>query len=440
MKFIYALPFFIALLFTSHLALAAAPADTITYPQVKFSGQFRYRGELDGRFFNLDAKPLWFNLLRSRLAASVAINKTMSVFIQMQDARNFGESTSGVWRGTLDGSADNFDLHQGFFLWNDALVSNLALKLGRFSFGTNNERLLGALEWHNVGRSFDGALLTYTVQKWQLRAFGFALGTRELLMTAAPLQVPSALAGGDLTLPFEKTKLNFYLYHDRNNADQSAGQPTNRRKLSRYTLGGYWKGNYAWLETEFEGAYQLGSIGTPDTAIGAYMLTSYIGYKSNTATLGVGFDAYTGNNANSPQRFKSFDHLFTTIHKFYGYMDFFPFTVLPSGGVRQAIAPTNQGLLAPYIRATYQTAKWNWYLTALYFRSEQPVQLAAGETSTELGAEVDAVMTYKIQSGVSVQFGVSGFFAGQAIRATNPPRGLGNDASYWAYTMLTIDF
>ncbi len=429
-----------------------------SYPNLTIGGQVRYRAELDGRFFDFAQKPLFINMLRSQLNFKFALNEDITAFVKVQDSRNFGETLDGAWRGTLDGRADNLDFREAWLEWRNFLASGVSVKLGRQMFATNNERLIGALDWHNVGRAYDGATLTYTSpDKVQARAFGFVLGNDELLMTSADRQNPQGLVGIDLSLPIQQA-FNVYLYHDRYErklrpaAFVGMGDSTS---FQRFTAGLYLKNVIDGWEYEFEGAYQFGTRqDVPRTGqnanIGGYLLTGYFGKRfvedktegfKQTGSIGVGFDYYTGDNITTDGVYEGFNHLTTTIHKFYGYMDFFPFTILPNPGLRRAPAITNYGLIDPYLRLTYAPdAKTDMYVAGHYFLSQQNVNLPQNRTSTNLGIEIDATLNYKIMPFLQAQFGLSAFTPGEIMRETNATRGLGRDIAYWGYVMLTATF
>ncbi|MFK0732893.1 MAG: hypothetical protein ACIWVG_17375, partial [Gloeotrichia echinulata HAB0833] len=179
--------------------------------------------------------------------------------------------------------------------------------------------------------------------------------------------------------------------------------------------------------------------------ISAYLLTGYLGKRftsgSQSASIGIGVDAYSGDNAATGNVSEGFNHLTTTIHKFYGYMDFFPFTVLPNAGLRRAPAVTNYGLIDPYLRITYAPdAKTDMYVAGHYFMAQQPVILPQNSTARAIGIEFDATLTFKITPFLAAQFGASAFLPGEGMRETNASRGLGRDIGYWGYTMLTATF
>jgi hypothetical protein len=75
------------------LTLAPPPLYSIT-------GQFRHRGELDGRSFVPEARTLGYSLLRSRINIAIAPAADTKIFLQVQDSRVFGAGNpaSESWR------------------------------------------------------------------------------------------------------------------------------------------------------------------------------------------------------------------------------------------------------------------------------------------------------------------------------------------------------
>lgn len=235
------------------------------------------------------------------------------------------------------------------------------------------------------------------------------------------------------------------MYHDRNGAPIASGVAQGQASLERYTAGVYVKNVLKEYDIEYEAeaAYQFGQRANGTAArsdIKGLLLTGYAGYTSKTATAGLGFDFYTGNDAATTER-EDFDHLFFTIHKFYGFMDFLPFTIVPSSGQRQPLnAIAGKGLINPYIRATWQAAdniKLNFWTH--YFRSQQAISWD-GQQLYDIGIETDVVADVRINKFVSAQLGASVFLPGDAVKTTNAAAGYGDKPAYWAYSMLTVKF
>lgn len=369
----------------------------------------------------------------------------ISAFIQIQHSQNLGENNEQAWNGTLDGMSKNLTFREAYILWNNALIDHLSLKLGRMAFSTNSERLIGALEWHNIARMYDGAVIKYAPSDdIQIRGFGFILGNNELMMTAANQQSPQALSGFDVTLP-KLYNLNAYLYHDRKNTQQTTTAFQNDGAPFRRFTAGFFTQQYlkeSSIEYELEYAYQFGTkdiLPTQSVDIKAMMAAVYIGYKNSDWTAGVGFDYLTGEDASTTNATERFNNLTFTIHKFYGYMDFFPFTVLPNNNIRQSPpAIAANGLVSPYIKSTYKpNDKTSLYLAGHYFLSQQEVRTQTGSFGNNLGIEIDAIIDHKVSQQLSAQLGASIFLPGETIKKTNTGI-LGDDISYWAYSMLTF--
>ena len=98
----------------SALSLGAGNHRPLFAQDVKFNAQLRYRAEFDkngGSFNNANFQNAVagnnFELLRTRLGMLLDGGNDITAFIQVQDARRYGEEFY-----TTEGKADKFDLHQ----------------------------------------------------------------------------------------------------------------------------------------------------------------------------------------------------------------------------------------------------------------------------------------------------------------------------------------
>lgn len=126
---------------------------------VTVSGQIRHRSEFDAKELTDAGESYAFHLLRTRLAASARPNEHVSAFIQIQDSRMFGDEDPGRGRGTLDGNANQLDVHQAYLGVDVPGIDGLSARVGRQEFVYGNQRLVGSVGWSNIGRTFDGAVL-----------------------------------------------------------------------------------------------------------------------------------------------------------------------------------------------------------------------------------------------------------------------------------------
>ena len=137
----------IALLFIGGLTVAQ------NLPAI--SAEIRPRFNIDNRDFNSNTKSHSYTEMRSRLGADFNAFENLNMFVQVQDSRIWGTEPS-----TLTNTS-NVDLHQAYFQLSDFFKLPLDLKVGRMEVKYGPERLIGAVGWSNVGRSFDGAILKY---------------------------------------------------------------------------------------------------------------------------------------------------------------------------------------------------------------------------------------------------------------------------------------
>ena len=129
---------------------SAASSGDESYAAVEVFGQVRTRFEWNDEDFTSGSADL-NHLLRSRLGVRTTAARRTRVFIQVQDARNFGEET-----GTLsDASADRLDFHQAYVEVEKLFSQPVDLHLGRQELVFGGQRLIGAVGWHNNGRAFD---------------------------------------------------------------------------------------------------------------------------------------------------------------------------------------------------------------------------------------------------------------------------------------------
>jgi hypothetical protein len=276
-------------------------------------------------------------------------------------------------------------------------------------------------------------------KSFTVSAYGFVLGTDELGFTTAQPQRPQALIGGDIELPFQDN-LNLYAYYDR-----IKNRSNDDLSTSRLTTGLFSRHRFDNLRYELEGAVQMGDVPVSIAGVNqkgsasTILLAGYVGYVSDNAEIGIGFDYFTGDDPNTADD-ERFEHLNLNIHRHYGAMDFFPFTALPTSGQRPPLAINSLGLIAPHIRAVYSPDK-NWKLTAtgFLFQLEQPFE-TRGEEFFDAGYEIDLKARYTISPSMNAEFGISGFLPGNAIKESNSASGLGDEFSYWSYSSLVVSF
>jgi hypothetical protein len=395
-------------------------------PSTKWTGELRMRNEIDRRDFNSSTPSNTYSLLRTRLGLEALPAENVRVFIQAQDSRAFGQEKDASGFST---SADtkNIDLHQGYIEVKNMFSDRLTLRLGRQELSYGNERLIGSLGWSNTGRSFDGGLAKLNFTDLSLDVFAMNVGEVQSPVSAAtPATVSYVRDAGQDFYGFYSTiksitnhKIDAYVLYQWNRA-LSAG---NSDSLQRFTVGSYIKGTADAFDYEAELAFQGGTIATSD--ISAFMGTTALGYSFREMILSritIGYEYLSGTESPGPD-FSSFDPMYHTGHKFYGFMDYF-ITIPTHTG--------NRGLTDVLLRTSFKfTDAFSGNAWIHHFATAKTVN---GESI--LGQEIDLVASYRYNTALAFELGLAAFVPGPLMRQ----RFNGSDVGLWGYLTTTAAF
>jgi hypothetical protein len=403
------------------LLLGGAPAigGQASPPPFTLGGEIRVRGEYDRRSAGVPADAAL--LLRTRLGVLASIDSSARAFIQLSDSRAFGEETNTL----TDASANQFDLHQGYL---DAMLSRgLRLRIGRQELAFADERLIGAVDWSNVSRAFDGVRGTWTRTAWTLDGFAAVLTAHDALLATGLDPRRNAGAGADGALVgawFTSGPADVFLIGDGNIREGT------RLVRSRYTAGTYlrhqvgrWKatGMLAW-----QGGRQDIDSG-PHQTITAYLASAAVSYAWPSKTPGVltaQADYLSGDASLADAQYSAFNTLYATNHAFYGSMDLFLKFPEDLGGL---------GLVDLVARLSLRPERW-------VVRADLHQFLLARVPSTgerAIGQELDLSAGRGVGK-LGLQFGYNLF--NPAVAAILPAVGLGSEVLHWAYLQLTGRF
>ena len=383
--------------------------------QEKFelSAQIRPRMEMDGKDFDDGTTFNSFTALRSRLGASFKPNDDLQVFFQIQDSRYFGEETN-----TLSNSK-NLDLHQGFFKISNFFDLPIDIKIGRMEINYGSQRLIGAFDWSNIGRSFDGGILTFRGTVFSIDAFG--LQEKEMFLVGETKDRQIWGIYSDLSL-ITNYKIQPFVIWQR-------AIPS--KTLNRFTMGFYVNSEVGRLVHTTEFAYQLGTV-TPvnvEQDINAFMAALNFSYEfipESKWTFSGGVGYFSGDDNSTDKNYEVFNTLYATNHKYYGYMDYF--TDIPEHTYGLGLLDIHAGFsVNPHPRLT--TA-----LDLHMFNSTAPYKLAGGKTSKQFGNEADLTLIYKYRRHITFQGGLSLFSPGDIFKVEK-----GRDVSTWLYLMFVVN-
>jgi len=141
-------------------ALAAQQSRHVVPSWLKLGAEMRGRVEgysgLAQPFGDEDS----YYLQRFRLNATISPRRWLTFYLEGQDARVFGYRRRPI-AGTVQNPAD---LRQAYVELGSSLEGPWALRAGRQDLTFGDQRLIGAGDWGNVGRTFDAVRLTHQKQ------------------------------------------------------------------------------------------------------------------------------------------------------------------------------------------------------------------------------------------------------------------------------------
>ena len=401
--------FCLAVLF---LPLAAARGED-SERRLDVSGQLRTRRVLDDADFNGDTDRTDHSALRARVSVRSDLSERISAFVQVQDSRIYGGEP-----GTLSATA-NLDLHQGYIRIDRLLWDGLSFQDGRMELAYGNQRLIGSVGWHNVGRAFDGHVIGLDLRAVHIDLIRTTLrekGARDKEFGGVYLQAKGA--------PAWLLRPRAFHFYRLSHADNEEIDGKMVRRLGTLGIFGKW-GADGGLDVETEIAFQYGEI-NETTDIAAAMVTGAIGYSFGGARrprLVLGLDVISGDDPTTDD-YEAFNTLFATNHKFYGYMDYF--IDIPAD-------TRNLGLTDLMLKGSIHLRRNTTLkvdLHAFGLAQEDPTLEAS-----ELGSEVDLTLAHRSGSHISYTAGLSTFDPGDVFKAWH-----GRDRSSWAYGQITVDF
>lgn len=372
-------------------------------PPLTWSGQIRPRTETRTSQSG-DAREV-FTSMRVRAGLAAALDKEAKIFLQFQDVRLWGEEAHTL----TDYRADNFDLHQGYLELTALPGLGGTLRVGRQELAFGEQRLVGAVDWTQQGRSFDG--LRYTAPALgKLETDFFWMKTQEA--SSPTHRYDAAFLGAYGTLELEGgSSFDLYLLA---NTDSRQVDPN-----ELVTFGGLWKGRLGALDARFEGSFQGGQWAGKD--VSAYLVGGRVTMSvTEKAKVTFWYDLLSGDDNPNDGEWKVFNTLYATNHAFYGLADYFTDIPLHTGGLglqdlalKLAVAPRSDTDLNVDLHV---------------FRTAQPGELS----SRSLLDELDLTLTHRL----SERLRLVGGYSFVQVRDGIQELGRLNRNAHWAYLML----
>jgi hypothetical protein len=346
------------------------------------------------------------------------------VLLQVQDARTMGEEAN-----TLDGSAERLDMHQAWLQYRfDAGRYGIGIRAGRQEIALGNERLVGAVGWSNIGRSFDGVRIMAGPghDSWKLNVFATTIRERGRRFTGGQPERPDHLFGGSYLVA---GPADLYVLHDREDAFRTY------TGVNRTTLGTRLHGSVGGGVTgSLEAAGQLGSQRRIDLLqpvpqdIRAYMVGVRVARETPlflVPRIGVGADWLSGDEDPGDATYRAFQTLYATNHRYYGYLDLFldPAARTADRGLINGIASARVALPR---ELSLDIDGHGFWLHREF----------ASAPDRFLGWELDLTLPIRIGQGQELQLGYSLFRNGSAA----PLIGLGASGLTWHWAHIQASF
>jgi hypothetical protein len=392
-------------------ALALTALAGISTPAVAqdltFSGQIRPRFEsrtpVDG---NWDP----FTSMRTRLGLLARLDRNIRLFAQVQDVRLWGEESNTL----TDFSADGFDLHQGYVdLGFQGRVEGF-LRAGRQEISLGGQRLVGAVGWSQPGRSFDGLLLKGQVRRLTLNVMATKISENSAQNQEVDADFSGVYGSVDLGTGGD---LDLYWLFNRDSRDDS-------EQTSEHTAGARWVASPLGTDLRLEGSVQTGSRAGED--VEAFMLGARWGASLGSGGFGgtLWYDYLSGDESLDDGKAGTFNPLYGTNHKFYGFYDLFLNIPAHTG---------RHGLQDLALKAHYRPeGAWEAAADFHRFQAAQERDLSTGHLADEL----DLSLRYRYSANATLTGGYSYVWAADGIREI----GRLPEDGQWLYLMLDVTF
>ena len=397
-------------------------------------------------------------------------DKWWSAMVEGRSSLTYSDSRSATGAGPVPGPGGDggpeqdgpVDLHQAYFTIGNHKEFPVSVKIGRQELSYGDERLVGAFAWNNIGRVFDAAKV-----RWQNAWFAAEAFTSRIVLpddnSFNGWNEDNLFSGLHLTskkIPKNTTELYFFARNeDVGVATANAGTPPPFQvgapaARDIYTLGARFKsnpGDFGNWDYTVEGAYQFGDwqqiANGVTTDHRAYAFVANLGYTfADTAgTPRVALEYAFGSGDSNPNdgKHETFDNLYPTNHKFYGYMDFFSWQNLHDVRAIFTIKPHSRLSLAleGHLFWLADTAD-NLYNVGGVARGGGANANGFGRNANYgafVGSEIDLVAGFAVNKVTALEAGYGHFFPGDYVDSTWQNAG-GSTGADWFYIQTVVRF
>jgi hypothetical protein len=403
------------------------------------------------------------NYLLYRIRPRVGYNSEW--FNVLVEGRHSGAESDDRDHPGVSPESDEFDLHQAYVMIGNHKEFPISVKLGRQELNYGDERVIGGFAWNNIGRTFDAAKV-----RWQNPWFGVDFFTSRPVVPdnhnfnmSNDYEYFSGAYFNTKKIPKQTTEFYFLARNASAKApayDVGVLQlPASARDI--YSVGLRVKSNPGELngwDYTAEVVGQLGHYNDPampaalDRSLEhqAYMIAANGGYTftdvAYTPRIGLEYALASGDSDPLDGKHETYDQLYPTKHKFFGFMDFFAMQNMHDIRLSASAKPLPRlNLLAEYHAFFLADTSDNLYAAPGGRRGGIAPTPGTGyginpDYDSYVGSEIDFVATYNINPQTILEFGYSHFFVGEYIEQSLRDPAFGSTDANWFYVSLNINF
>jgi hypothetical protein len=423
-------------------------------------------GSIDFRAHNADNNN---NFLIERIQLHAAYNaKWWSIWAEARSSLA-QEDDRYAYAGTpslkSDGpEADTLDLHQAYLTLGNHKEFPVSLKVGRQELAYTDERLVGAAFWHNIGRVFDAAK-----GRWQTEWFSADFFTGRPVVpvdddfnVSNDYETFSGVWANSAKLPHHLVDLFFLSRNVNSESPIAVEQPKAALPSPRdiYSIGTRFKskpGDFGPWDYTLDAIGQFGNFrdlraGAPAERLDhqAYAVVANFGYTfaemPGKPRLAIEYSHGSGDSNPNDDSHGTFDTLYPTVHKFYGYADFVTLQNIHDLRPMLTIKPTARLSLALeghlfWLADTHDS----FYNIGGLPRGGIGTTAGNGyginpSYDSFLGSEIDFIAGYALTRYAQIEAGYSHFFTGSYIDSSLSNPNFGSEDANWAYIQLLVRF
>lgn len=355
-------------------------------------------------------------LTRARGGMQLRPTRWLTTYVQFQDDHALGMPL----KYTASNMRDAFDLREAWVNFHRGPISAYA---GRLDLRYGDERVLGAADWSNNSRTFDGFLLRVG-DKNRPNANWLDIFSASVVATH-PTSLDMHTGGlsfsgiyGSINKWVPNATIEPYLY--RKALPSVLSQQNRYGTENQITPGLYISNNVpAGFDYRFNGNLQRGSYSNNSIHSGsAYLKLGYTAaHLPFTPRLQGEYDYATGNAHRNPSRVSTYDQLYPTNHDAFGNADLFGYQNIRMERINLNLTPCKPLTLIlqqEYLNlATRQDSLYGNAGAAL-------IKAPSGGFSTNfIGRGFDASMKYVLHNYWVINAGVGHFSPGELMIANN---------------------